>query len=193
MTYKKAFEDNVVNFKVLNEKTWDVVEFSHLANKIYVTADEMMMGDSIFEKVVLDNISWTIIKDESTSKIRFITSFDDRYFIRLYFEASQENIRKFALKRIENEFTLGYIAKYDDNEEYRWYAYDKVSDEHILADIALNALDWRIRLDAGQNRITDLFVLYDMYLDGPCPKISSTIRALITEIKKERYDLDIWD
>ena len=193
MTYKKAFEDNVVNFKVLNEKTWDVVEFSHLANKIYVTADEMMMGDSIFEKVVLDNISWTIIKDESTSKIRFITRFDDRYFIRLYFEASQENIRKFALKRIENEFTLGYIAKYDDNEEYRWYAYDKVSDEHILADIALNALDWRIRLDAGQNRITDLFVLYDMYLDDPCPKISSTIRALITEIKKERYDLDIWD
>ena len=114
MTYKKAFEDNVVNFKVLNEKTWDVVEFSHLANKIYVTADEMMMGDSIFEKVVLDNISWTIIKDESTSKIRFITSFDDRYFIRLYFEASQENVMKFALKRIENEFTLGYIAKYDD-------------------------------------------------------------------------------
>lgn len=55
MTYKKAFEDNVVNFKVLNDKTWDVVEFSHLANKIYVTADEMMMGDSIFEKVVLDN------------------------------------------------------------------------------------------------------------------------------------------
>ena len=193
MTYKKAFEDNVVNFKVLNEKTWDVVEFSHLANKIYVTADEMMMGDSIFEKVVLDNISWTIIKDESTSKIRFINSFDDRYFIRLYFEASQENIRKFALKRIENEFTLGYIAKYDDNEEYRWYAYDKVSDEHILADIALNALDWRMRLDAGQNRITDLFILYDMYLDDPCPKISSTIRALITEIKKEHYDLDIWD
>lgn len=193
MTYKKAFEDNVVNFKVLNEKTWDVVEFSHLANKIYVTADEMMMGDSIFEKVVLDNISWTIIKDESTSKIRFINSFDDRYFIKLYFEASQENVMKFALKRIENEFTLGYIAKYDDNEEYRWYAYDKVSDEHILADIALNALDWRIRLDAGQNRITDLFVLYDMYLDDPCPKISSTIRALITEIKKERYDLDIWD
>lgn len=77
MTYKKAFEDNVVNFKVLNEKTWDVVEFSHLANKIYVTADEMMMGDSIFEKVVLDNMSWTIIKDESTSKIRFITSFYD--------------------------------------------------------------------------------------------------------------------
>lgn len=193
MTYKKAFEDNVVNFKVLNEKTWDVVEFSHLANKIYVTAGERMMGDSIFEKVVLDNISWTIIKDESTSKIRFINSFDDRYFIKLYFEASQENVMKFALKRIENEFTLGYIAKYDDNEEYRWYAYDKVSDEHILADIALNALDWRIRLDAGQNRITDLFVLYDMYLDDPCPKISSTIRALITEIKKERYDLDIWD
>ena len=193
MTYKKAFEDNVVNFKVLNEKTWDVVEFSHLANKIYVTAGERMMGDSIFEKVVLDNISWTIIKDESTSKIRFINSFDDRYFIRLYFEASQENVMKFALKRIENEFTLGYIAKYDDNEEYRWYAYDKVSDEHILADIALNALDWRIRLDAGQNRITDLFVLYDMYLDDPCPKISSTIRALITEIKKEHYDLDIWD
>lgn len=97
------------------------------------------------------------------------------------------------MKRIENDFTLGYIAKYDDNEEYRGYAYDKVSDEHILADIALNALDWRMRLDAGQNRITDLFILYDMYLDDPCPKISSTIGALITEIKKERYDLDIWD
>lgn len=193
MTYKKAFEDKVVNFKVLNEKTWDVVEFSHLANKIYVAADERLMGDSIFEKVVLDNISWTIIKDESTSKIRFTTSFDDRYFIRLYFEASQERIRKFALEHIENEFTLGYIAKYDENEEYRWYAYDKVLDEHILADIALNAKDWRMRLDAGQNRITDLFVLYDMYLDDPCPEISSTIRALITEIKKERYDLDIWD
>lgn len=193
MTYKKAFEDYVVNFKVLNEKTWDVVEFSHLANKIYVAGDERLMGDSIFEKVVLDNISWTLIRDESTSKIRFITSFDDRYFIRLYFEASQESIRKYALEHIENEFTLGYIAKYDENEEFRWYAYDKVSDEHILVDIAFNALDWRIRLDAGLNRITDLFVLYDMYLDDPCPEISSKIRARITEIKKERYNLDIWD
>ena len=193
MTYKKAFEDYVVNFKVLNEKTWDVVEFSHLANKIYVTADERLMGDSIFEKVVLDNISWTIIKDESTSKVRFTTSFDDRYFIRLYFESSQDHIKKFALDYIENEFSLGYIAKYDENEEYRWYAYDKVSDEHILADIALNAKDWKMRLDAGLNRITDLFVLYDMYLDDPCPEISFIIRARITEIKKERYDLDIWD
>lgn len=190
MTYKKAFEDNVVNFKVLDEKTWDVFEFSHLANKVYVAADGMLMGDSIFEKIVLDNISWTIIKDEHTSKIKFISSFDDRYFIRLYFEASQERIRKFALKHIENEFTLGYIAKYDKNKEYRWYAYDMVSDEHILADIALNALDWRIRLDAGQNRITDLFVLYDMYLDDPCPEISSKIRTRITEIKKERYGPD---
>lgn len=193
MTYKKAFEDYVVNFKVLNERTWDVVEFSHLANKIYVTADERLMGDSIFEKVVLDNISWTIIKDESTSKVRFTTSFDDRYFIRLYFESSQDHIKKFALDYIENEFSLGYIAKYDENEEYRWYAYGRVSDEHILADIALNAKDWKMRLDAGLNRITDLFVLYDMYLDDPCPEISFIIRARITEIKKERYDLDIWD
>lgn len=193
MTYKKAFEDYVVNFKVLDKKTWDVVEFSHLANKIYVNSDEILMGDSIFEKVVLDNISWTIIKDESSSKIKFNTSFDDRYFIKLYFEASRNHIKEFALKHIENEFTLGYIAKYDENEEYRWYAYNKVSDEHILVDIALNASDWKIRLDAGKNRIRDLFVLYDIYLDDPCPEVSSAIRARITEIKKERYDLDIWD
>lgn len=193
MTYKKAFEDNVVNFKVLDKKTWDVAEFSHLANKIYVNSDGILMGDSIFEKVVLDNISWTIIKDESNSKIKFKTSFDDRYFIKLYFDASQDHIKEFALKRIENEFTLGYIAKYDENEKYRWYAYNNVSDEHILADIALNASDWKIRLDAGLNRINDLLVLYDMYLDDPCPEISSKIRARITEIKKERYDLDIWD
>ena len=183
MTYKKAFEDNVVNFKVLDEKTWEVFEFSHLAN---VNDDEKLMGDSIFEKIVLDNISWTIIKGESSSKIKFKTSFDDRYYIRLYFEASQDHIKEFALKRIENDFTLGYIAKYDKNEKNRWYAYDKVSDEHILADIALNAPDWKMRLDAGQNRIYDVFVLCDMYLEDPCPEISSKMRARMTEVKKER-------
>ena len=192
MTYKKAFEDNVVNLMILNEKTWDVFKLIHLANKIYPD-DEKLMGDSIFEKVVLDNISWTIIKDESTSKTKLITSYDDRYFIRPYFEASQEHIRKFALKRIENEFTLGYIAKYDENEEFRWYAYDKVSDEQILADIALNARDWRIRQDAGLNRIIDVFILYDMYLDDPCPEISSKLRPRITEIKKKYYDWYVWD
>ncbi|SDA48682.1 hypothetical protein [Methanobrevibacter millerae] len=193
MTYRKAFEDNVVNFKVLDKKTWDVFEFSHLANKIYINSDGGLMGDSIFEKVVLDNISWTIIKDESKSNIKFITSFDDRYFIRLYFEASQDHMKEFALKRIENEFTLGYIAKYDANEEYRWYAYKKVSDKHILADIALNAKDWKIRFDAGKNRIHDVFVLCDMYLDDPCPEISSTMRARMSEIKKERPDWYIRD
>lgn len=170
-----------VKIKVSNEE----MQFKILGNKVY--ADKFKSTGNMFEDMVLNSASWTIVQLKDSPYFDLVFSFDDRQFIEIFFNSEDDDIRKHALKRIENEFVLSYIAINDENEEIRWDAFNKVWKEDFLEDIALNSCDWELRLTIAQYYLKDAKILRKISRECPDFELRNRAREIAKELGPLSY------
>ena len=170
VNYGKFFK----NVKIKNPYGCEEFQLKILANKIYF--DYQKSSGNIFEDMVLSASAWTIRQENGNGRIDIVSSFDDRRFIEIFFNNDNDDLRKKALRKIENEFILAYIAIHDENEEIRWNAFNKVWDEDFLRDIALNSCDWELRFNIALYYLKDVEILKGISRNCPDSELRNRAR-----------------
>lgn len=179
MAGKVNFEKFFKNIKIKNPCNNEEIQFKLLANKVYL--DTPKPSGNLFEDMVLNASAWTILQEKDSENFEIVPSMDDRQFIELFFNREEDYMREFALKVIENEFILAYIAIHDENKEFRWCAFDKVWDEGLLEEIALNSRDWELRLTIAQYYLRDVEILKKISRNCPDSELRNRARKLAKE------------
>lgn len=169
VNYEKFFR----NVRIKNPENNEEIQAKFLANKVYL--DNSKATGDIFKDMVLNASAWTVKQEKNSKCIELVSSIDDRRFMELFFNHAQDYVREHALKKIENEFILAYIATNDENEKFRWDAFNRVWDEHLLREIALNSCDWELRFTIALHYLKDARILHDIYRN--CPDVELRNRA----------------
>ena len=168
--YENFFKD--INIQDPSNKEWIQAKF--LANKVYLN-DTKASGD-IFRDMVMNGSAWTVRREKNSKYIELVPSIDDRRFIELYFDHKEDYVRAHALKKIENEFILAYVAINDENRQFRWNAFNRVWDEGLLREIALNSCDWELRFTVALHYLKDAKILNEIAENCPDSDLSQRAR-----------------
>ena len=167
------YKDFFKNVNIVNPENNELIQAKFLANKVYL--DNSKATGDIFKEMVLNGSAWTVKREKNSRYIELVSSIDDRRFIELFFDHKEDYVRAHALKKIENEYVLAYIAINDENRKFRWNAFNRVWDENLLRDIALKSCDWEMRFTAALHYLKDAGILHD--ISRKCPDLELRQRA----------------
>lgn len=167
------YKDFFKNVNIVNPENNELIQAKFLANKVYL--DNSKATGDIFKDMILNGSAWTVKREKNSKCIELVSSIDDRRFIELFFDHKEDYVRAHALKKIENEYVLAYIAINDENREFRWNAFNRVWDENLLREIALKSCDWDMRFTAAFHYLQDAKILYG--ISKKCPDSELRQRA----------------
>lgn len=173
MAGKVNYEDFFKDVNIVNPDNNELIQAKFLANKVYL--DNSKASGDIFKDMVLNGSAWTVKREKNSKYIELVSSIDDRRFIELFFNHKEDYVRAHALKKIENEYVLAYIAINDEDRQFRWNAFNRVWDEGLLREIALNSCDWELRFTVALHYLKDAKILHD--ISSECPDSELSQRA----------------
>ena len=172
VNYEKFFK----NVNIKNPENNELIQAKFLANKVYL--DNSKPSGDIFRDMILNGSAWTVMQEKNSKYIELVSSIDDRRFIELFFNHSEDYVRAHALKKIENEYVLAYIAIHDENEEFRWNAFNRVWDERLLEEIALKSCDWKLRFTVAIHYLDDVRILNHLFRNCSDSELREKARVL---------------
>ena len=176
MAAKTDYEKFFSSIKVKNPESNEMIQLKFLANKVYL--DNSKPSGDIFQDMILNGSAWTVNQEKNSKYVELTPSIDDRRFIELFFSHKEDYVRAHALKKIENEFILAYIAAHDENRQFRWEAFERVWREDLLEMIAENSIDWELRLTIARYYLKSNRILEDIARRCPDRKLRQRAKEL---------------
>lgn len=176
MVAKVDYEKFFRNIKAADPQTGEVIQLKFLANKVYL--DNSKPSGDIFQDMILNGSAWTVHQEKNSRYVELTPSIDDRRFMELFFSHPEDYVRAHALKKIENEFILAYIATYDENRQFRWEAFERVWREDLLEMIAQNSIDWELRLTVARYYLKSNRILKSIAEECPDAELRSRAKEL---------------